>query len=89
MPVSRLKPPRVAAIEPGDVFAAITDGIFEYENAAGAMFGDERVVDLVRGHPGSTAREIIDIVVGEVDAFAAGAPQKDDMTLVVVRRKPG
>ncbi|HEX4824352.1 MAG TPA: GAF domain-containing SpoIIE family protein phosphatase [Candidatus Polarisedimenticolaceae bacterium] len=88
MPIMRLKPPRVAPIEAGDVFAAITDGIFEYENAADEMFGEDRVVDLFRAHRGSTARELLDLVVREVDAFAAGAPQKDDMTLVVLRRKP-
>jgi phosphoserine phosphatase len=88
MPVIRLKPPRIAPIEPGDVFAAITDGVFEYENAADEMFGEARVVDLVRRHPDSTASELLKIIVAEVDAFAAGAPQKDDMTLVVVRRKP-
>lgn len=88
MPVVKMKEPRVFTFAPGDILAAITDGIFEYENAAGEMFGEARVVDLVRRHAGSTAGEILRTIVGEVTAFAAGAPQNDDMTLVIVRRTP-
>lgn len=86
MPILKLKEPRVAPIEPGDVFALITDGIFEYESGTGEMFGETRVVDLFRAHSGSSADELLKTIVAEVDAFAAGAPQKDDMTLVIVRR---
>jgi phosphoserine phosphatase len=88
MPVLRLKAPRVAAIEPGDVFAAITDGVYEYENDANEMFGEARVVELVRRNAARTAGEILETLVAAVDGFAAGAPQKDDMTLVVVKRNP-
>jgi phosphoserine phosphatase RsbU/P len=86
MPIMKLKPPRVAPIAPGDVFAAITDGVYEYENDAGEMFGEARVVDLIRRHATTAAGDLLRTIVAEVDAFAAGAPQKDDMTLVIVRR---
>ena len=88
MPIVSLKPPRVAPLEPGDVFAAITDGVFEYESPGGEMFGEARVVDLIRRHAGSSAGELLKTLVAAVDVFAAGAPQNDDMTLVIVRRLP-
>jgi phosphoserine phosphatase len=77
---------RVAALEPGDVVAAITDGIYEYENPAGKMFGDQRVVALIREEAGASAERILQRIVEEVTAFAAGAPQNDDMTLLIVKR---
>jgi hypothetical protein len=66
---------RVALMEPGDVVAAITDGIYEYENAAGKMFGEQRVVDLVRQEVGSSAQKLLTRIVDEVTAFADGSRQ--------------
>jgi phosphoserine phosphatase len=86
MPLFKPAEPRVAVMEPGDVLAAITDGIYEYENAAGTMFGDQRVVDLVHDETSSSAERILNRIVDEVTAFAAGAPQNDDMTLLIVKR---
>jgi phosphoserine phosphatase len=86
MPVLRLKEPRVVAMEPGDVLAAITDGIYEYENPQGEMFGEKRVVGFLRDNPTMSAKDLLRALVAEVDAFAAGAEQKDDMTLVFVKR---
>ena len=86
MPIFKPTAAREWIIEPGDVVAAITDGIYEYENPAGKMFGDQRVVDLVREESGSSAEKILHRIVDEVTAFADGAPQNDDMTLVIVKR---
>ena len=88
MPIFKPTAARVSAVEPGDIVAAITDGIYEYENPAGKMFGDGRVVDLIREEAGSSAERIIHRIVDEVTVFAAGAPQNDDMTLVIVKRLP-
>jgi sigma-B regulation protein RsbU (phosphoserine phosphatase) len=47
-------------------------------------FGEERLVEALR-EPGDSAA-ICARIVDAVNAFAAGAPQHDDMTLVVIRR---
>ena len=86
MPIFKPTAARVSVVEPGDIVAAITDGIYEYENPAGKMFGDQRVVQLVREEAGSSAEQILHRIVDEVTAFAEGAPQNDDMTLVIVKR---
>jgi len=88
MPIFKPTAARLSIVEPGDVVAAITDGIYEYENPAGKMFGDQRVVDLVRQESGSSADRILQRIVDEVARFADGAPQNDDMTLVIVKRLP-
>ena len=52
------------------------------------MFGEKRVVDVVRQEAGSSAERILRRIVEEVTLFAAGAPQNDDMTLLIIKRLP-
>lgn len=83
-----LPAPRLARVElaEGDVLALITDGIFERENAEGRDFGVDRVVALIREHARHPLPEVARAIVAACDAFAGGAPQADDMTLLLVRR---
>ena len=48
--------------------------------------GELRVVELLRAHRDEPMARLIEIVVESVEAFAAGAPQGDDMTIVLTRR---
>jgi len=86
MPTFQLTEPRVTTMAPGDVIAAITDGIYEYANPSGEMFGEQRVVAVVREHAAAPVGQILGHVVDAVEAFASGAPQNDDMTLLIVKR---
>jgi sigma-B regulation protein RsbU (phosphoserine phosphatase) len=69
----------------GDVFVAYTDGVSEAMNAADEEWGEERVMAAVRPYRDVSARALIDRLMASADRFVAGAPQHDDMTLVVVR----
>ena len=62
-----------------------TDGVSEAMNAADEEWGEERLMDAVEPSRASTARAVIDSLMTAADGFAAGAPQHDDMTLLVVR----
>jgi sigma-B regulation protein RsbU (phosphoserine phosphatase) len=75
------------ALEPGDVVALITDGVFERTNAAQEEFGVERVVEVIRRVERAPVAEVVQAIVEACDAFAGGAPQADDMTLLLVRRE--
>ncbi len=81
-------PPRAVELEPGDILALLTDGIYEYENARSRPFGEDRVAELVRRHQHEPMAVLLEIIVREVDRFAGRAPQKDDMTILLVRRLP-
>jgi len=72
-------------LEPGDVLVAYTDGISEAMNEAEDEWGEERMMESVRPNRASPARELIDRLMKSADAFVAGAPQHDDMTIVVLR----
>ena len=75
-------------LHPGDVLVACSDGILEAVGGngnGGEEFGEERLLDVIRKHRERSAREIIESLIGAVQAFTAGAHPRDDMTAVVVR----
>jgi DNA-binding GntR family transcriptional regulator len=74
-------------LEIGDVLIAYTDGITEAENLQGEFWGQERLEKLLRSCRDRTPKEIIRCVLDEVSEFSKGHPQRDDVTLVVVRAK--
>ena len=70
---------------PGDVFVLFTDGITEAMNPGADLFGEDRLQELV-GELGHLASDDIrDRIVEEVEAFASGADQHDDMTMILVK----
>jgi serine phosphatase RsbU (regulator of sigma subunit) len=74
-------------LEIGDVLIAYTDGITEAENLHGEFWGQQRLEKLLRSCHDRTPKEIIRSVLDEVADFSKGHPQRDDVTLVVVRAK--
>jgi sigma-B regulation protein RsbU (phosphoserine phosphatase) len=69
----------------GDVLVAYTDGISEAMNAADEEWGEDRFMTAIELNRALPARPLIDQLMVLADAFVAGAPQHDDMTLLVVR----
>jgi serine phosphatase RsbU (regulator of sigma subunit)/dihydrofolate reductase len=69
----------------GDILLAFTDGISEAMNAADDEWGEDRMISEAQAHAGLSATELLQQLFRAADAFAAGAPQHDDMTLVVLR----
>ena len=84
-----LPEPRTHQLDPGDILALITDGIFEHENALSEPFGQTRVGDVVRRHQHEPMSRLLELIVQEVERFGGMAPQIDDMTMLLVRRLPG
>jgi len=88
MPLVSLKKPAVGIwVEPGDIVAIISDGIFEYRSRDGEEFGEERACEVIRRHAAGSMEALAAAMFDVVKAFAAGAPQEDDMTVVFVKRK--
>jgi phosphoserine phosphatase len=89
MQMKRLEEPAVAVeMEPGDIVAVISDGFFEQPNAAEEMFGEKRVLDVLRAYQRRPMAELAEKLFEAVDAFAQGTPQQDDMTILLARREP-
>ena len=86
MPLSKIRAPVVQAMDPGDILVLLSDGVYEYHNAAGEQFGVQRVEQVVAAHAGGPAESLARHLHEAVAEFAAGAPQEDDITMVLVKR---
>jgi sigma-B regulation protein RsbU (phosphoserine phosphatase) len=74
--------------EPGQVVALCTDGITETWNDSGEQFGRQRLKQSLLQHASQPATTILEGVMREVFDFRGLAPQRDDLTLVVLKRTP-
>ena len=72
-------------IEAGDVVALFTDGVTEAMNEASDLFGEERLSRTLAEQIHLPPHELKQRVLGDVEAFADGAEQHDDMTIVLLR----
>ena len=73
------------SIAPGDLLVLFTDGISDAESPERQDFGEQAIKEAVASSKDLTPEEIVEIVLSAADAFAAGAPQHDDMTVVVAK----
>ncbi|MDJ0974415.1 MAG: SpoIIE family protein phosphatase, partial [Planctomycetota bacterium] len=77
---------RVLQLDPGDVLVLYSDGVTEARDAAGELFGDQRVRWAVRR--GGLAGDVLEAVLDAVRGFTGEAQPSDDMTVIVVERRP-
>jgi sigma-B regulation protein RsbU (phosphoserine phosphatase) len=75
-------------LQPGDVLIAFTDGISEAMNHQDEEWGEDRMLVTARqllGRPDckTTADQLLNCIFDAADQFTSGAPQHDDMTLLV------
>lgn len=68
-----------------DIILLYTDGISECWNKAREEFGLKRIREKILEYANLNPKEIIDNLVRDLDEFAAGAEQHDDMTMVVMK----
>jgi sigma-B regulation protein RsbU (phosphoserine phosphatase) len=68
-----------------DILVFHSDGLAETVNKEGQFFGTQRLGKLIEQHHESSATELADLLLREVDWFAESAPLADDRTLVVLK----
>jgi len=71
-----------------DNLLLFSDGIPEAMDLFLAEYGDERLAALWSAHAGEAPGRFIERLVKDVSEFRGGAAQSDDMTIVVVGRRP-
>ncbi len=79
---------RTLRMEPGDVLALLSDGIYEYANDQGAQFGEERVAQLMAYHNHLPMANLSKQLLQSVFEFGGDEKQADDVTIVLIRRLP-
>lgn len=81
---SRFQSERVT-MKPGDAICLYTDGVTEAFDRKGAMFSEERLVQVVEKNRDKKARGIVDSLLSSVDSFSSGTEPSDDITILCVR----
>ncbi|MHC4070503.1 MAG: SpoIIE family protein phosphatase [Planctomycetota bacterium] len=69
----------------GDTLLAFTDGVTEAMNSDGALYGDDRLFELISKRKCETAESLTKEVLSSVEEFAVGAEQADDITILSLR----
>lgn len=74
-----------STLEHGDIIFCFTDGIIDAVNDKGTDFGLDRLKRIFREYSSLNASAIVNIIFRELDLWSNGAPQWDDMTLLVFK----
>jgi sigma-B regulation protein RsbU (phosphoserine phosphatase) len=74
-------------IYPGDIIVMYTDGITESINEKQEEFGTTNLMDAVRISNKESAEDIVKNIIERVSRFTGDIPQRDDLTLVVLKLK--
>jgi sigma-B regulation protein RsbU (phosphoserine phosphatase) len=85
LPGSRFQA-RTVTLQPGDLFCIYTDGITEAEAPDDEEFGMARLIALLREYRDRPLAEALEALQAATGTFAAGQPQYDDQTVVILRR---
>ena len=72
-------------IAPGDLIVWFTDGISETMNEAYDCFGEDRLAQVVEQYAHLPFDQLRSYILAELRAFAAGADQHDDMTMILMK----
>jgi phosphoserine phosphatase RsbU/P len=73
------------ALEPGETFVLYSDGVSEAMNTRDDLYGEERFLATLAAHRDATLPDMLSHVLTDVRAFADGAKQSDDITMLAVR----
>jgi serine phosphatase RsbU (regulator of sigma subunit) len=69
---------------PGDSLVIYTDGIIDAHNDSEEPFGETRLLDTIQTNSSKSADRARDGILDDVHTFVGGAPQFDDITIMVL-----
>ncbi len=72
-------------LQQGDWVVMYTDGVSEAMNVNNEDFGEKRIEAIIHANLSNTAAGMVEAISGAVKEYTTGAPQSDDITLVVLR----
>ncbi len=70
----------------GDIFAVISDGVFEAQDVEGRPFGVAGVIRVLRDMRGASPRVMVEALRAALAAHARGLAAQDDRTVIIIKR---
>ena len=77
---------KLVHLDPGDTLFLCTDGVTEARGGDEQDYGVERIAALLSEFHAYNPRDLADSCLSDLDDFLSGAPQQDDVTVMVLRR---
>jgi sigma-B regulation protein RsbU (phosphoserine phosphatase) len=74
-------------LKPGDMVYLYTDGVTEALNPEEELFGESRLMEAANKCRDSSLKDFIFSIKKEIDAFAGGTEQADDITMLAMQYK--
>ena len=78
--------PRTFHLDKGDILVVYSDGLTDAQNEREEMFGEERLLEIIRQEAPSGSRALERKFLKAIETFTQGTPQTDDITFVVVEK---
>ena len=80
-------PEYTVKMKPGDCLFMYTDGVTEAANKSGELFGETQLEEVLHKNK-DCADNLLNAVTAEINGFAQGSEQSDDMTMLTLQIKP-
>ena len=78
---------RTLHLNSGDVLVVYSDGLTDAQNQQGEMFGEERLLNIIRQEAFSGSHAVEQKFLSAIEEFTQGMPQTDDITFVIVEKR--
>ena len=77
---------RTVQLDAGDILLVYSDGLTDAENQREEMFGEERLLELMRQASPAGSHVLEYKLLRAIEEFTEGTPQTDDVTFVIVEK---
>ena len=77
---------RAFRLDKGDILVVISDGLTDAENPREEMFGQPRLLQIIRQEAPSGSEALERKFLQAIEEFTQGTPQTDDITFVIVEK---
>ncbi|MEZ5315222.1 MAG: PP2C family protein-serine/threonine phosphatase [Chlamydiales bacterium] len=72
-------------LEKGDSIIFYTDGITEAHNEHDELYGEKRLMHLIKNEGWRGSTDLVECVVKDIENFSGKTPQHDDITLLIMK----
>ena len=80
---------RVCRLKPGSLLVLFTDGVTDQTDSAGRDYTEQRLWGLLKTNGELTPQQLSDKLAADLRSFRGDAPQRDDITFVIVKYGEG
>ncbi len=74
-------------LESGDRVLLYTDGVVEAHDRSGGLYGNDRLDKMLDSTRDCTGEQVLQRILNDVNDFAVGVPQFDDITMIILSIK--